>query len=55
MKLKYTRAIIDAIHSGELSAAETQPTAIFELQASSQPSAACQSHAASLRQSSDHE
>ena len=32
MKLKYTRAIIDAIHSGELSAADTQPTSIFELQ-----------------------
>ena len=32
MKLKYTRAIIDAIHSGELSAAETQATSIFELQ-----------------------
>ena len=32
MKLKYTRAIIDAIHSGELSQAETAETAIFKLQ-----------------------
>ena len=33
MKLKNTRAIIDAIHSGELGAAETEATAIFNLQA----------------------
>ena len=32
MKLKYTRAIIDAIHSGELSQAETTETSIFKLQ-----------------------
>lgn len=32
IKLKYTRAIIDAIHSGELSAAETTSLPLFGLQ-----------------------
>ncbi len=31
IKLRYTRAIIDGIHSGELAAAETTTTPIFSL------------------------
>ena len=32
IKLRYTRAIVDGIHSGELTAAEVTPTPIFNLQ-----------------------
>jgi phosphoenolpyruvate carboxykinase (ATP) len=32
MKLKHTRAIIDAIHSGELAGADCEATPIFGLQ-----------------------
>ncbi len=31
IKLRYTRAIINAIHSGELSSAQTTTTPIFSL------------------------
>lgn len=31
MKLRHTRSIVDAIHSGELKGAETRPTDIFRL------------------------
>lgn len=34
IKLRFTRAIINAIHSGELAMADVSPTPIFELQAS---------------------
>jgi phosphoenolpyruvate carboxykinase (ATP) len=33
MSLKHTREIIDAIHSGELEGAETEPLPLFGLQA----------------------
>lgn len=33
MKLRHTRSIVDAIHSGELMGAETRTTAMFGLQA----------------------
>ena len=32
IKLRYTRSIITAIHSGELANADVTPTPIFELQ-----------------------
>ena len=36
IKLRYTRSIITAIHSGELAAADVSPTPIFELQVRAQ-------------------